>query len=152
MRERGFTLLELLIVMGILGVLAAVAVPGLRRVSDGLQLDYEAARLASEVRYYREIIGTFQPQHEEFLSVQGEPTPTFVFYNRGYHLRTSTKISRRHTLAEGINLTANRRELKFSVNGGGKPMSFLLQKGSDKRYIIIDVAGRVRVSRTPPLT
>ena len=150
MRERGFSLLEIVLTVGILGTLAALAIPFFAKWGSLWQLEYEAARLASEVRYYREVIGTFQPQHHEFLSVSKESTPAFGFERREYYLRHGTKISRRHTLADGILLSASRPQLVFSLGGEANPISFCLQRGTEKRYVIIDIAGRVRVSRFPP--
>ena len=60
MRERGFSLLEIVLTVGILGTLAALAIPFFAKWGSLWQLEYEAARLASEVRYYREVISTFQ--------------------------------------------------------------------------------------------
>ena len=150
MREHGFGLLEVVLTVGILGMLAALAVPFFARWGSLWQLEYEAARLASEVRYYREVTGTFQPQHREFLSVPKESTPVFGFERREYYLRRGTKISRRHMLADGIVLSASRSQLTFSSSGEANPISFCLQRGTTKRYVIVDIAGRVRVSRFPP--
>lgn len=150
MRERGFSLLEIVLTVGILGTLAALAIPFFTKWGSLWQLEYEAARLASEVRYYREVIGTFQPQHREFLSAPKESTPIFGFERREYYLRQGNKISRRHTLADGIFLSASRPQLTFSWSGEANPISFCLRRGMTKRYVIVDIAGRVRVSRFPP--
>ena len=150
MKERGFSLLELVVVIGILGILTAAAIPSLAWRGERLHLDYEAARLATEVRYYRELIGTIQPQHKEFPEVSKESTPTLGFDIHGYYLKTGNKISRSYKLPDDIRLFANRREVVFSSSGEANPMSFCLQQGNYKRYVIIDIAGRVRVSRVPP--
>lgn len=150
MRARGFSLLEVVLTVGILGTIAAIAMPFFAQWGSLWRLEYEAARLASEVRYYREVIGTFQPQHREFLSVPNESTPVFGFSRREYYVRRGTKISRRHTLPDGILLSASRPQLVFSTSGEASPISFCLQRGTAKRYVIVDIAGRVRVSRFPP--
>lgn len=150
MRERGFSLLEIVLALGILGMLAAFAIPVFARWGGLWQLEYEAARLASEVRYYREVSGTFAPQHPDFLSVSKESKPIFGFERHAYYLRRGGKLSRRHPLPDGIFLSASRPQLTFSLGGEANPISFCLQRGLERRYVIIDIAGRVRVSRFPP--
>lgn len=150
MRERGFSLLEIVLAIGLLGTLVTFALPVFARWGGLWQLEYEAARLASEVRYYREVIGTSTPQHPDFLSVPQESRPIFGFERHGYYLRRGGKLSRRHPLPDGILLSASRPELIFSLGGEANPISFCLQRGLDRRYVIIDIAGRVRVSRFPP--
>ncbi|MGP1366731.1 MAG: pilus assembly FimT family protein [Schwartzia sp. (in: firmicutes)] len=150
MRERGFSLLEIVLTVGILGTLATFAIPVFARWGGLWQLEYEAARLASEVRYYREVMGTFTHQHPDFLSVSQESTPIFGFSRHEYYLRRGGKLSRRHSLPDGIRLSTSRPELIFSLGGDAVPISFCLQRGMERRYVIIDIAGRVRVSRFPP--
>jgi general secretion pathway protein H len=52
-RSGGFTLLEMLVVLTILGIVAALAVPRLTRPSDGLRLQVAARDLAGALRLTR---------------------------------------------------------------------------------------------------
>jgi prepilin-type N-terminal cleavage/methylation domain-containing protein len=52
--ERGFTLIELMIVIGIMGVLMAFSVPAFSRLSATLQLRGASENIASQMRLARE--------------------------------------------------------------------------------------------------
>ena len=146
MREHGFGLLEVVLTVGILGTLAALAVPFFARWGSLWQLEYEAARLASEVRYYREVTGTFQPQHRDFLSVPKESTPIFGFERREYYLRRGTRISRRHMLADGIVLSASRPQLTFSSKRTRFPFVCSAGRPSDMSLLTLPDGCGCRVS------
>lgn len=53
-RRSGFTLVELLLVVMVLGVVAGVAAPKYRAAMDGIALETAAKRLAADLRYARQ--------------------------------------------------------------------------------------------------
>ena len=69
--KNGYTLTELMVVVGLLALIAAVAVPGSNRVDEAKQLDLAAAEFAAAIRYARsESIRTGEPHGFRFLTNQ----------------------------------------------------------------------------------
>ena len=66
--QRGYTLAELVIVIGLLALIAAVAVPSTNRSDEAKQLDMAAAEFAAAIRFARsESIRTGEPHGFRFL-------------------------------------------------------------------------------------
>lgn len=92
-RRRGFTLLEVLLVVGILVALAAIAVPQLIGVAEGAKLDeaqIQANAISDALNLYHTHTGQF-PQTNEGLSAL-ETMPQNVTNWRGPYLETSRKL------------------------------------------------------------
>jgi type II secretion system protein H len=70
MRRRGFTLLEILAVVTILGLIAMMLLPGLGRVGSG-DLDHEARRLAAALELARQRAVATRAPHRLLLDVPG---------------------------------------------------------------------------------
>lgn len=158
MNERGFTLVETIVAVSVIGILSAVAMPMLALGMRTARLDYEAARMATELRYLREMTMNYMPVHSDFegITVSGA-TPFMRIKSNGYAINKGTVDIEGHKrelpdfMSCGFVSTVTRAEIKFEHDGTVKPPATVKMTGGDEtRYIIVDSVGRVRVSKTPP--
>ena len=143
--EKGFSLIEIVFVCAILGTLALVAVPRLTAFRNEQRVDAEAAKLTAELRYLQEVSRSTQRIHSDFISVTAESSPTITFSPTGYYITENGKITRRHTLTDGLTLHLNRSTAQFSMNGDALTLTITLQLGGAVRNVIVDSVGRIRV-------
>ena len=150
MDEEGFSLAEILAAAAILGILSAIAIPRLFLQYSAVRLEQEAAKLAAALSYYRAEVMYAESQRQGFADVSEQRVPSFILTRKGYYVRYNTKIDRRYTFPDGVELVSNRTSAEFYGTGNGEPMTIMLRQGASARYVIIDLAGRIRVSTTPP--
>lgn len=143
--EKGFSLIEIVFVCAILGTLALMAVPRLTAFRNEQRVDAEAAKLTAELRYLQEVSRSTQRIHSDFISVTAESSPTITFSPTGYYITENGKITRRHTLTDGLTLHLNRSTAQFSMNGDALTLTITLQLGGAVRNVIVDSVGRIRV-------
>ncbi len=150
MDEKGFSLLEAVLAAMVAGLLAAVAVPRLSFHYQTLALDHEAAQLAAALAVYREEAVYAVAQRQEFPDASEHQALSFRLARDGYSVICNSKIRRRYTLPSGIEMSSGRSTVEFYGTGNAEPMTIMLRSGTERRYVIIDLAGRIRVSLTPP--
>ncbi len=127
--EMGFTLIEMLIVLAIIGVMASVTVIGIGAASRGTSAESEARGLAERVRVA-----------QDDALITGQPI-ALVWDEKSYDFQTWDKTSRhwkagavggvdkRHDLPSGIRLSGETRApivlrstpFSLGVEGGGAP-------------------------------
>lgn len=150
MDRRGFSLAEILVTVCVLSLIGAFALPTVWRAGQDVRLEGEAARLAAALMKHRENIMSRQPTHSSFDVASAEATPIFTLTASEYYVQVGTKRQERHPLPSGIALEPEGPTVTFLINGGALPMTIKLRAGGEVRYVIVDVAGRVRVSPDPP--
>ena len=150
MDRRGFTLVEILVAACVLSIVGMLALPTVWRAGQVMRLESEAARLAAALMKHREVIMSRQAAHSSFASASGETTPIFTLSASEYYVQNGTARRERHPLPSGISLEAERTTVTFLINGSAQPTTIRLRAGGEVRYVIVDVAGRVRVSPDPP--
>ena len=124
----GFTLLELLVVLIILGFSAAVAVPSVSRFMNSLEFKKETARIMAVMRYARLMAVTKgQPV---YMEIAEDPNS----------LKFTGAITENKNL--GLNsddtLSMDPATIIFSPAGHATPGSLNLTKGNRSQKIIID--------------
>lgn len=75
-KQQGFTLMELLIVMAIIGLLATLIAPGIIKQFDGAQYDAAKARInviENAIGTYRLDVGKYPRALEELVNSPGDP-------------------------------------------------------------------------------
>lgn len=147
--EKGFSLLETLVVVAIIGILVTVAVPKMDAIRNARIIDAEAALLVGELRYAQELSRTISRVHTDFSAVPAHTAPSFYFDTGEYRLIADQKIIRRHKLPNGLGAITN-RTISFTINGDALPATVTLTLGNETRYVIIDVAGRIRIDTVVP--
>lgn len=146
--QKGFTLLELLAVLTIISLCAAVLWPNIPLLHGRLKLETTARALADDLRLIRQAAIT----GGEFCRID------FYRASQKYELRLPGE-KRTVYLPKGIDyggvptFQGEPPSAHFNMlghPGGGGTTSFKTQKG-DKLYVIVTpVTGRVRISQEPP--
>lgn len=148
--HRGFSLVEVMIVVVIIGVITALALPDFNKLIGRYNLECAARELAANVRLLQENAMRYENPDYKMSFTAGSD----------YYLSnadTGTTVNRRIKLPAGVELAytnfSAKRPLAFAANGN--PTNFgtitLRDRASgDYRYVIIDLIGRVRVSESPP--
>lgn len=142
---RGFTLLELLVVLAIAGLLAGLVVPGAVSLADRLAVEHEAARL---VAGYRSAWRTAGALHRLALfrvtadslairTVSSAGAPDTVLHS----LLPGPSVA-------GVSVSGAPHTTVFAPNGmamGFSNARLVLTRGSASRQVIISRLGRVRI-------
>ncbi|MDR1615887.1 MAG: prepilin-type N-terminal cleavage/methylation domain-containing protein [Syntrophomonadaceae bacterium] len=139
-REKGFTLIELIVGMAVLSVLATLTVPRLNTVLDDMRLKADARELAQILRNAR------------MESICSGEVKTVYFYPAANQYKAVTDFGEKfYKLREGIsydNITFTTNKCSFHPSGAASPAGTvkLQNKHGDKIAIIVSVTvGRVRV-------
>lgn len=144
--QRGISLLETLITITLTSIIICLSYPQITTFVNRQQLDYEATRLVSELRYLQELTRTINREHSSFTAVPSEPVPELYLQTNGYLIKRNNKLLRDHQYPSGIVSRHNRTSLHFTPGGDmATPLTIRLQNGSQYREVIIDSVGRVRI-------
>lgn len=150
MNQPGFTLIELIIVMGLIALAVLIAMPGLKVLLERAKLEADAAQLAWVFR-----------QARQDAVMQGKTQTIYIYQDaEEYQWYSENKLRRRCHTSPGIDIVTSNYAKKKHVractfNTTGKPghagTAVLKNKNGDIRYVIVSaVIGRVRVSKDPP--
>jgi prepilin-type N-terminal cleavage/methylation domain-containing protein len=149
--EAGFTLVELLCVIALLGMIISLAAPAMTAVGGSRNLELAARSMAMDMRrtQQRSITAGWTQRIE------------FRIYNNDYRIKDGkTGAVERISLPEGVSY----RSVNFPTDGGYHVLSFnrsgapnrggtvaLANASGELIYIIVTPAtGRVRISESPP--
>lgn len=143
--EAGFSLLELLICVTVISASISLAYVGIKS-NDEMSLRYECIRIIGELRMlhnrnqvnYKNAHFTIDRQHADGKFI--------IKGSNEYYIRKSDNIYIAHTLPKGMTIGMNRSSLEFNSNGTCTNTTITLKKNNRSMYIIIDMAGRIRLN------
>ena len=133
--QKGFTLVEMLVVLVLLSLLCSMAIPSLVHNWRNVQMDYAIQQLHHDIRWaQRAAEKADQIVTINFYRYKQPYTYSVRYAGSPEHLRRRDKIT-----AETIIIN---RDKRIQKNG-----HILLQKGECKRYVYYYQTGRTRVSK-----
>jgi general secretion pathway protein H len=141
-REAGFTLIEMLVVLVILALVATVAVPLLSGGSEGLRLQMAASELAAAFRVTRSAAITRHAETALMIDVDRRTFKSTVVSQR----RFAPDIEAKLTFASGIRSAPSDGGFQFFPDGSSTGGDVLLSlHGKQSRLCVDWLTGEVRL-------
>jgi prepilin-type N-terminal cleavage/methylation domain-containing protein len=143
--RRGITLLELLIVLVIIGVVAAMAVPGAAALADRLAVEHEAARIL--VAYRSAWLAARAQQRLALLRITADTLAIRTVSSAGA-ADTNLAWLAAGPAVEGVALLSPPSTAVFAPDGVAQGLTnarHVLQRGRASRSVVVSRLGRVRV-------
>ena len=164
LRDKGFSLIELIVVMILLSLTGALVVPSLSRFSKGVELKGAVKRVAAILRFSRsEAVNQgrvyqvvfdadmrqvrVQPVVAEEKKAEGEPAPEKPS-EKVYSMPPNVQI--KEVKVEEPEFPSELPTIEFYPNGGSNGGSVLLDGGDGKvfKITVFFLTGEVRIEQT----
>lgn len=128
--DRGFSLIELLMVLLLVGIMAGVAGPPIGRFLDSLEFKKQTSKIMATIRYAR-LKAVTEGKYLVMTATEGEEA-------LGLNLSGAVNEVRPLELAEEATLEIDPLELVFSPEGYATPGTLVLTSGERSETIFID--------------
>ncbi len=144
--QRGMTLLEVVICIGILAILCSTALPTLGQSLASLELEGASLQLVGDIRWLQQLSSNASSSASYLLLFNpSEPS--------GYYVTENTKIVKRYTFPASVRFPSTYSPIAFSTSGaplmGAQTIALHSAKLQKWKYVILaPVSGRVRISNS----
>ena len=146
-RDQGFTLIELIVVMAMIGLIAALATPDFHRAMPGMELRSSLDTLAAELRRTR--ASALRDGAPRALTIDLAEASYRNASGRRIALPEQVEISVTTGQAE-LNAANNTARILFFPDGTAVGADIRLTRTDEKHRIHVDwLTGRVRLNETP---
>jgi type IV fimbrial biogenesis protein FimT len=148
-RTAGFTLMEMIVVVAVFSILAAIAIPSFMSLLPGMRLNGAA----------RQVLGDLMTARMKAVKLNQR---TKVFFDNRYQYRICDDADNNDTVTSGEgdvedkSIQANYQDVSFDLNNTSDPVFFpkgtatnrtiTLQNSSGSKRITISIAGRVKIN------
>ncbi len=139
--RNGFTLIETIMVLSVIGLLAAIATPPMTRLHDALAVQETARRIA------------VAHQRARFMAIMQHRVVELTISANTIGIRprndTTTLWREDGPVGSGVELTGRARTIAFSPIGyamGAANATYTLTRGRARRSVIVSRLGRIRIT------
>lgn len=150
MKQKGFTAIELLIVISILTLLAGMALPRLSTATGDRDLDIAARQLAADMRWMQQnALNLTAGSTNPFILADSQPTLNFyTTAPYGYFIKSNAVIIKKYFFPDTVKISGYYSAINFGLNGyanNALGTTVTLMSGSKTKRVIVDSAGRIRI-------
>ncbi|HLG06839.1 MAG TPA: prepilin-type N-terminal cleavage/methylation domain-containing protein [Gemmatimonadales bacterium] len=143
--RHGFTLVELLVVLAVVGLMAAIVVPGSARQADRIAVEHQALRIL--LAYRAAWLAAQSQQRLALLRIAPDSIAIRTVRSTGDPDTALVSLEPGPAMA-GVTLQSPARTAMFGPDGLGLGISnttHVLIKGGARRQVVVSRLGRVRV-------
>ncbi|MEG6584046.1 pilus assembly FimT family protein [Dendrosporobacter sp. 1207_IL3150] len=148
MRQKGFTAIEVLIVIAILGLVAGIAVPRINHSMALIELDNAARELAADLRWLQQN-SVNATAGSSSLGISSDPIASLYFYTSspyGYYITKNAVTIKKKIFPTTVEVVGFYNKISFGTNGYiVTPVTINLRSGSVYKKVIVDAVGRIRI-------
>lgn len=143
--KSGYTAIEMIIVLTIVGILTAVLIPVIKNYLPGIELNGTARILTADLRNTQEKAITEQNRYGiRFKSPTQNSYQVIHFFDESEEISATKYLSSEQTLELASSITSN--EIIFSADGGPSSSGDItLSRGTSQKVITVSPAGFIMV-------
>ena len=149
-KQKGFTAIELLIVISILALLVGLALPRLSTNTGERDLDIAARQLASDMRWMQQnALNLTAGATSPFILADAQPTLNlYTTAPYGYFIKSNAVIIKKYSFPSTVKISGYYSAINFGLNGyanNALGTTVTLMSGNKTKRVIVDAVGRIRI-------
>lgn len=145
-KQKGFTLLETLLVLVIIGILSSLILPSVSNIISNHKLERVAKEIVSDMRYIQQLAISSEKNYRLILN-NFESNPPNTYYIKNV---SDNKTIKKVILPSDISIYLSKR-INFKPNGTTENATITLQNKNQKTlFVVCYMWGRFRVTNIQP--